>query len=228
MILIWTGLPGAGKGVKLSLTAVKTLERNKRWREKYKTPIRKIAINATLSKELKEKWKEYIIEWDDPLQLIDLRGVDIFWDEIASYLDSTEWKNVDPRIRHFLRLHRHFGIDIYGTTQDLPTVDISMRRLIKGVYRCSKLIGSPDPDETRPPIKHPWGIIAIRAVKREAWKKEAVEYTYQWFPEIIFITKKKVSAYDTQQELIAPKAYPPLKHIERKCPDCGEIKISHT
>jgi len=226
-IFIWTGEPGSGKGIKLALTAMQTLKRNRRWREKYNTPIRKIAINVSLSKEIQEEWKEYIVMWDDPLQLITMRGVDIFWDEIASYLDATEWKNLDPRIRHFLRLHRHYGIDIYGTTQDLPTIDITMRRLIKEVHRCSKLIGSPDVDETRPPVKHPWGVITIREVKRSAWKKDGIDYEYKWFPSVIFITKKRCEAYDTTEELIVPTAYPPLKHISRKCPDCGFEKISH-
>jgi len=226
-IYVWTGEPGSGKGIKLSITTVKLIERNKKWHEKYKLPIRKVAINIKLSKLIEEENLKYIVYWEDPVQLLAMRGVDIVWDEIASYLDATNWKNVDGRIRHFMRMHRHYGIDIYGATQDLPTVDISMRRLIKGVWRCNKLIGSPDVSETKPEVKHPWGIITVRKVQKQSWKKEAVDYKYSFFPDIIFITKKKVSAYDTTQEIIAPAEYPPLKHIKRKCADCGLEKISH-
>jgi len=226
-IFLWTGEPGSGKGIKLSDTAISTLKRNKRWHEKFNLPIRKIAINAKLSKTISKEFEDFIVYWDDPLQLIKMRGVDIFWDEISSYLDSTEWKNLDPRIRHFLRLHRHYGIDIYGTTQDLPTVDISMRRLISEVHRCTKAMGSPDVHETKPVVKRPWGIIFIRAVKKQAWKKEATDYEYQWIPKMLFITKKRCEAYDTTEELFVPTAYPPLKHISRKCADCGFEKISH-
>jgi len=151
------------------------------------------------------------------------------WDEVATYLDSTQWANVPLELKRWLQLHRHYGIEIYGTTQDFPMIDISMRRLVQGAYTVSKLFGSRDISSTKPPVKWPWGIVWVREIKQESFNKDKEQYQKSLIPSgVHWIGKELCHAFDTTQEL-KPGSYPSLRHILRVCedPNCTYHRVIH-
>jgi len=226
MICIYTGLPGSGKSLRMAQTLMSILHRNYRW---YKKSGKKRIVysNLKLAPEIEERYKDLIAYWGDPEQLVKVRDADIFWDEVATHLDSTQWQNVPLELKRFLQQHRKYGIEIYGTTQDFSQIDISMRRLTSDLYYLQKLCGSRDKSATRPDVKFPWGLILMRTLDPQNYKEdEKLNKASGWW--FMFITTALVNAYDTRQE-IKMGSYPPLKHIERHCINerCGHVKLVH-
>jgi len=246
MIAIFTGLPGAGKSYKMAQTIVEILYRNKKWYEtqikQYETnpelfvkegdllpttPIkRQIYSNLKLAPDVEKEFEGYIQYWWDPSQLVALRDVDVFWDEIATHLDSTQWQNMSLEIKRWLQQHRKFGIEIYGTTQDFAMIDKSMRRLTSDLLYLTKLFGSRDKSSTKPPVRFIWGLIMV--LKFDPTTYEEDNKKMDGFPSFMFLTRKAIDIYDTTQEIKMGK-YPPLNHIERECvtPGCNFHRVTH-
>jgi len=210
-----------------ALTALRLLHRNANWydRGKIKT-IRKVATNLALNPALKEHYPDHIINWNDMEQLIDLRECDVLFDDMSAYLDSQRWQDTPMSVKRWLRLHEHYGCDIYGNAQDFKTIDPSVRRLTYEVQHVSKLIGSRRPSATKPEIKRIWGVLICRTVAEEEMDKEKIKYTYSGWPTIEFIKRKVCAVFDTTQDLQMGD-YPPLHHIERSCGVCGKIIAKH-
>jgi len=229
-IIIYTGLPGSGKTVKLAKKASDLLWRNFRWYQK--TGIkRRILTNIELNPEVLALYPPGFVEtWQEPEELVKFRHVDILWDEIATHLDSTQWQNVPLELKRWLQQHRKFGIDLFCTTQDFGMVDISVRRLTSELYKLTKIFGSLDISATRPKIKRVFGLVLCRELDPLAYKPESVDKQKRanfWF-SFVWISKKIVNFFDTTQEIKAG-GFPKLKHIERECADldCKYHKVIH-
>jgi len=226
MITIYVGLPGAGKSLRTAKETLNLLKRNKKYFEKSGNQ-RKIFSNIKMSKEIEEEYKGFIEYWEDPSELVKVRDADVIWDEVATYLDSTQWKEVPLELKRWLQQHRKYGIEIIGNTQDFPMIDISVRRLTGRVYHMRKLFGSRDKSATKPEVKKPWGVVFLREVDPDSFTSDRTEYRFiAW--EFLTIRKKYCNAFDTRQE-IKPGVYPPLRHIMRNCEheNCGFVKVIH-
>lgn len=238
-INIYTGVPGSGKSLKLAQVGLFILYRNRRWKRKtavYKKghvivpgKERKLYSNMKFSAPIEKEFSNHLGYWSDPSELVKLRDIDVLWDEVATYLDSTQWANVPLELKRWLQLHRHYGIEIYGSTQDFPMIDISMRRLVKKAYVVTKLCGSRDISSTKPNVKHPWGLVMCREIDTKSFNEDKEDYKLHLMPhDLVPISKKLCSVFDTTQEL-KPGKYPPLRHIARECenPGCTYHKVVH-
>jgi len=226
-IHIYNGLPGSGKSLKLASICLEKLSRNKKYFDK--AGVRRMLLtNLKLLPWVEEKYEGFIKYWSDPSILVQERDCDIIWDEVATYLDSTQWASVPLELKRFLQLHRHYGIEIFGSTQDFPMIDISMRRLVKRAFLVRKILGSRDKSATRPPVDHPWGVVLIREIDSATFTKEREEYKFELVPSILFITKGLCNTFDTTQELV-PGEYPAFRHVLRHCgfPGCKFTRITH-
>jgi len=229
MIVIFSGLPGAGKSLKLARTSIEILYRNKKLHEKKGLSQRKLYSNIHFSPDVEAEFKGYIEYWSDPAALVKLRDCDVIWDEIATHLDSTQWQNMSLELKRWLQQHRKYGVEIYGTTQDFAQIDKSMRRLTSDLLLLSKFFGSPDPSPTRPIVERAWGLVLIRTLDPQKYDEEKSKFeAYGVLPKVMWISTKWVSIFDTRQEILSGK-YPPLRHIGRDCErtDCSFHKIIH-
>lgn len=227
MISIYVGNTGEGKTFVSAKTSMDLLLRNRRWFEKGRTKIRRVvATNIAINPAIKEEFKDYIVEWTDLEQLVALKEADVIFDDMAAYLDAQRWSDTPTAVKRWLRLHEHYGCDIYGNAQDFLTIDPSVRRLTGSVYHVWKVIGSRRPSSTKPRVRRIWGIILERRVSQEVMDKETIKYEYERGFKVHFITRHICSIFDTTQDLQMGE-YPPLHHIERKCIQCGEIKTRH-
>jgi len=225
MIVIFTGLPGAGKSYKMAQTMLEILHRNKKWHEKTGI-VRPVFSNLRLSKNIEQEYKLFIQYWVNPSELIKIRNADVFWDEIATHLDSTQWANMSLEIKRWLQQHRKFGVEIYGTTQDFAMIDKSMRRMTSDLKHLTKLIGSRDRSSTKPPVKYIWAVSSVKTLDPTTYDED--NKNTKGIPSFIFITREGTEVFDTSQEIEMGK-YPPLNHIERECinPDCTFHRITH-
>lgn len=229
MIVIFSGLPGSGKSLKLASTLIEILYRNKKLHEKKGLPKRLLYSNLHFSEEVEREFDGYIAYWQDPAELPRLRDADVAWDEIATHLDATQWANMSLELKRWLQQHRKFGIEIYGTTQDFAQIDKSMRRLTSDLLLLTKVVGSPDPSPTRPVVSRVWGLVLIRTLDPQKYDEAKSKFeAYGFMPKFMLIQKKFVDVYSTRQEILQGK-YPPLRHIGRDCEldNCSFHKIIH-
>lgn len=227
MINVYTGIPGSGKSQKMALLAVEILYRNRDWFTKSKIK-RLLVSNIKFSKEIEEEFQGFILYWSELKELIKLRDVDVFWDEIATELDSTQWANMSLDVKRWLQQHRKFGIDIYGSTQDFGMIDKSFRRMTENLFILNKLFGSRDKSATRPTPKYIWGLVALRSVDVKSYEKDANNPDISFWPSFLWISKRTIDIYDTTQE-IKQSEYLPLNHTLRKCnhEGCTFSKLIH-
>jgi len=232
MIVVISGLPGAGKSLKLARMVLMLLERNRRWAENpnnTKKIKRILYTNLKLAPWVMTEYDGYIKEWVDTQELTRVRNCDVIWDEFATAMDATQWQNMSLELKRWLQQHRKFGIEIYGTSQDFAQVDKSFRRLVSDLLHITKLIGSPDKSTTKPDVKHVWGLCLIRELDPQRYDEAKSKFENQdIIPKFMWITRKDIDVYDTTAEVVMGK-HPPLRHIERVCEmsGCDHVKTQH-
>jgi len=228
MMVVWTGRPGASKSYQMGQTVISVLERNQKWYEKT-GEMRQVWSNMAINPELEAMYPSFIKYWVDPMQVVRLRDVDIFWDEIGSHLDSARWADTPAEMKRWLQQHRKFGIEIYATSQDFAQIDIAAKRVVSDLIYLQKIIGSRDPSPTKPPIKLIWGLAAGWYLDPSTYdEKKSKLGTAKSFPRFYFITRNGTEVFDTRQE-IKGNQYPALRHITQACEraDCPFHRVRH-
>jgi len=240
MIVVFTGLPGSGKSLKLADTLVNILYRNRKDYEKnvklYSAgeldaiPSRRLLwTNLQFTSKVNEEFADYIRYWTDLRQLTVLRDVDVAMDEIATYFDARLWETLSIEMRRWLSQHRKFGVEIYGTAQDFAQTDKSFRRLTSHLFLLRKLIGSADISPTRPAPKRIWGVSVVRELDPTVYDEQKSKFgSGGLIPTLMFITRGATEIFDTRAEVKMSSALP-LKHINKQCEllDCSFHKTIH-
>jgi len=227
MISIWEGNTGQGKTYMLGKTTLWMLARNKKWYDKGLTKKpRLLYTNMVLSQKVTEKYKGYIHYWSDLTQLVGIRQADIIFDDMATYLDAQDWIHIPESVKRWLRLHEHYGCDIYGNAQDFNTIYKSVRLLTGRLRRVRKILGSKRPAETKPPVSGIWGVLVWRDVANKDFGKDKEERKEFGMPHVEFLRRKHCEIFDTSQDLESSD-WPPLQHIQRVCVECSEMKVIH-
>lgn len=210
MIGVYTGLPGSGKTLLLAQRGIEALKDN-----------RKVYSNFLLKFHGDDARNHFenLEYWTEPLELVKVRNGLILIDEIQVYLNSRNWENLPFEFQRKLQLHRHHGLDLLGTVQNVSRVDVVFRELINHWYICKKVIGSGEQ------AKRIWGLIRVASYfPEEISKKEPKEFDARWR----LLTRKKCEQYDSYADLKEPDNYLPLRHTEKRCKICGVTKILHT
>jgi len=236
--VIFSGLESSGKSLKLAMVASDILHRNAKWKEK--TGItRPIASNLEFSK-LFQKEAELmqipIIIWRNLTELVELQNADVFIDEVGNYFDARLWADLPLDVRMWLSQGAKSGIEIYGSAQDFAQVDKSFRRLCNELYEITKVIGSPRPSATKPPVKKIWGVCMMRGLDPRAYNEDKKKFSSSFeLPHFFFIQKVYCDMFDTTQK-IKRSSPMPYRHEERFCEldDCpmhgkksGRAKLIH-
>ena len=170
-----------------------------------------------------------------------LHGCLLVFDDMATILPSQNWQHTPVWMQKMFAQARHFGIRILANMQDPFSVDVNFRRYCDVAFRFNKIIGSRDPDETLPPVKHIWGWYVRRKIKAsllwemgdmseeeisvmKARQKREQEVTGKhfysgiWKSSLHWIGKDVCSLYDTTQDVpeYIPAGY---SHQELHCID---------
>lgn len=164
----------------------------------------------------------------------------VIFDDMATIMPSDNWQNTPIWLRKMFSQARHFGIRVIANVQDPFSVDINFRRYTDMCYRFSNILKTRDYDETKPPIKHPFGLYMRRKIKAEyLWrngdapeedikamkeqerirnKVEGRPISDLWTSTYHYFTKKDIRIYDTTQDVpeYSPVGY---MHSELYCID---------
>jgi len=221
---IFSGLEDSGKSLKLAEYAGKIIERNADWLKVTGVP-RPLWSNLEFEQWFLDYAKELGVPvhyWRDIEELPRLSNCDLIIDEVGAYFDSRTFKDLPLEVRLWLAQASKLGVDIWGSAQDFAQVDISFRRLTTELFHITKIIGSPRPALTRPPVKKIWGLCVMRQLDPVGYQEDTKKFSSaSVIPSFFFITKQNCSIFDTTKR-IANSAPPPFKHVERKCtiPGC--------
>lgn len=240
MIVIFTGLPGSGKSLKLADTLLNVLARNRKIYERNLRlfeegkrpdvpPRRVLWTNLAFTQKVYDEYPDYIQNWTDLRQLTPLRDVDVAIDEVATYFDARLWETLSLEMRRWLSQHRKFGIEIYGTSQDFAQIDKSFRRLTSNLFLLKKIIGSGDISPTRPAPRYIWGFTVIKELDPTVYDELKSKFaTGSLLPSFMWISRAMTEVFDTRAEVRMSKALP-LHHIEKVCEnaDCQFHKTVH-
>jgi len=214
MIQVYTGLPGSGKTTMLVRKTVQLMEKNLQHYKRTKE-LRKVYNNLPLTPLIEKRFGPINAKFTDIYQMPTWRNCDIAIDELAVYFDSQEWEKTSMEVKGFLRLHRHYKINIWGVAQDFLTVDKSFRRLCAHLYHIDRIVGFGEPKFANKGSKHPFVLSKLREVDPLTWEVEK-EY-YKFIPlssSYELFTKKDFQNYDTHAEL-PEQSLPPLKREQR-------------
>lgn len=227
MIVVYTGLPGAGKSLKLADTIIDVLYRNRAYYKKTGV-LRPLWTNLQMTPKVEKEFHGFIFYWKDLKQLTPLRDCDVVFDEVATYFDARLWETLSLEMRRWLAQHRKFGIEIYGTAQDFAQCDKAFRRLTSNLLYLTKIIGSADISPTRPAPKYIWGVSMVRALDPTTYDEQKSKFQAEGFPSFMFITRARTEVFDTRAEVKLSAALP-LKHLEKVCenPNCAFHKVVH-
>jgi len=253
--IIWSGLESSGKSLKMAMVVSDIAWRNKKWYEeqvkyleekgkeefiiKYKRekPVpRPIVSNMIFMKPFFEmvtlEYNIPIIYWEKIEDLIEYEQCDVIWDEVGNYLDATKWALLSSDVKKWLTQGAKVGIEIYGTSQDFEQVDKSFRRLTNHLFYITKIIGSPRPSNTRPPIKRIWGFCMMREMNPKTYKSNQeltqIKGDVMQIPTFFMIQKKYCDIFDTTQKIKRENTVY-MRHIKVYCsdPHCTYHTIKH-
>jgi len=220
-IEVFTGRAGAGKTAILCEKLLFVLRRNENYYKK-SGKIRKVWLNFPINELYVKKYSKFLGWWEDVDQLVKLEDCDIFIDELLYYFDAQLWKETTRKVKKFIAIHRHLGIEIYATSQDFAQVDISFRRLTDTLFYLVKLGSSREPSATKPPVRFIWGVSVVYTIPPTDYKEDQKENktSFHW---VFFLTRKKTEIYDTRQKYKMAE-FAPYEHIVRVCsdPNCKE------
>lgn len=231
MKIVYSGLEGSGKSLKLAMIAKSLVIRNFRWFKK-SGKIRSIASNLKFSDSFTAFAQARgipIVYWKNLDELLVFEDCDVIIDELGNYFDSRGWENLSLDVRRWLTQADKVGIEIYGSAQDFAQVDKAFRRLVKELYYITKVLGSRRPSATKPPVKSVWGLCMVRELEPMGYKEDTSKFEPKsLIPSFFFIEREACEIFDTKQKIDKSKPLP-FKHSLRSCPEegCGFTKVFH-
>lgn len=157
MIEAFVGLPGQGKTYNMTRRALREMKKGK-----------KIYANYQL------KGAEYFKELGE---LVGIKNAIILIDEAGIYLPAQAWKSIPFEFIRQIRQHRHDGLHLWYTAQDLMDVATYLRRITQLCHDYSRLWKIFYATTTNPKSKEKYGF------------------------DIGFINKKVYEAYDTTENI---------------------------
>lgn len=228
MKMIYVGKESSGKSLQLAKKAKELVERNSRW---YSTTrvMRPIVTNSPFSDDFVAYAKSRnvpIENWQNLEDIIYRGECDVIIDEIIKYFDARNWSDLSIDSKHWLTQGAKSGVHVYGACQDFSQVEKQFRLLCTDVFHVIKVMGSPRPMKTRPPVKTIWGLCMLRNVDPASFKTDTPSMVNKSWPSFFFIKKEDTDIFDTSLK-IKQGVYPPLQHVERWCETCGKHHITH-
>jgi len=222
MKYIVSGLESSGKSLLLASMVADIAQRNYKWLKKSGL-VRPIYTNLQFSDDFTSYCQDElgipIKYWSNLDELILLSNCDVIMDEVGNYFDSRMWADLSLDVRRWLTQGAKTGIEIYGSAQDFAQVDKAFRRLVNVLLHVTKVVGSPRPSATKPPVRFIWGLCMKRDLNPRAYDEDNKQPASSFaLPTFFLIQRKYCEMFDTTQKILRSKPTA-LRHEERFCDD---------
>lgn len=116
MIEAFLGLPGAGKTYNMTRAA-------------YLKAIKGKHIYANYKLDFGEKLNKYVHYFKELPEVYGVKNAIILIDEAGIFMPAQSWRSIPFEFMRFIRQHRHDGLDLWYTAQDMQDVATSLRRV---------------------------------------------------------------------------------------------------
>lgn len=224
MAIGWTGAQSAGKSQLLAVHAVEILHRNIKWinirREMGLEHIpRKMAFDSPMSpafiKAVEDAGMEYI-KFSSLSDVMPLSDIDIFIHEIVSWFPQRGSEPLTPEQSEFLSQAEKEGIRLYFACQDYSQTHKGFRIHVYDLALVVKLIGSPRPMKSAPPVNYIWGIVLYWDIDPRTFdgSNDSMERLHM-IPHFYWINREDTELYDTSYR-VKGISLPPLKMIPQE------------
>lgn len=205
MKLVYTGLESSGKSLMLSRIAEKNRKRNRLWlRRRIKLKLEPNPRTMAFNQPMSDKFKKLITdsgliykEFRSFHEIEDDTDTDFYIDELLKFFPSRGQEPLPYPVMEWLTQGAKSGNHIYATSQDFSQVHKQFRLLTNKVYVVRKLIGSPRPIKSMPPIGQPWGLCIRNEVKPTSFKGDNATMETRFFPIPFLISKIDTQRYNT-------------------------------
>lgn len=127
MIEAFIGLPGQGKTYNMTRKAYLKAKNYKR------------VIYSNYRLNFPEKDKIEVHYFKDITEIMNVNNALILVDEAGVFLPAQIWRNIPFEFLRFIRQHRHNGVDLWYTAQDLEDVAKPLRSLTQFAHNFNKL-----------------------------------------------------------------------------------------
>lgn len=204
MKIVYTGLESSGKSLLVAVKAREIWLRNVRWLKRTG-----IARTMAFSEPMSDNFKKQIIdsgikylEFKNLNDILHLTEVDIFIGELIKYFPANGTNSLSREQLDFITQGAKQGVHMVCASQDFSQVHKQFRLLVNRVYIVIKLIGSPRPMKTAPPVKRIWGLCMIREVSPSSFKGDsATMESRDWLPSFYVINRGDCELYDTSYKV---------------------------
>jgi len=235
MKVIYSGLEGSGKSLRLAVGVRNLVTRNHKWFLQSGI-VRPIWSNMHFTEDFAQWATEEmgvpIYYWQNTDDLILIDNADVIMDEVGNYFDSRMWADLSLDVRRWLTQGSKSGIEIYGSAQDFAQVDKAFRRLVNHLYHITKVIGSRRPAATKPPVEKIWGICLEQELDPRGYDEDKKKFdSSSIVPGFFFIHRDDCLIFDTTEKIKRSKPMP-YRHELRVCElhptgGCDFSKIIH-
>lgn len=218
MKLVFNGLESSGKSLLLSRQAEKVLRRNKLWYKiRKKKKLEEVKRTMAFNQPMSEKFIRRIydancnyLQFRSFDEIEHLTEADIFIDELLKFFPSRGSDPLPFHVMEFLTQGAKSGNNIYATSQDFSQVHKQFRILTNKVYIVRKIVGSPRPIKSMPPVTSIWGLCIKKSVDPQSFQGDMAEMKTKFIPIPFTIQKADTLRYDTLYKV--PNAtWPDLK-----------------
>lgn len=180
MIEAFTGLPGNGKTYNMTRKARKQMQKGRVVYANYDL------VGAKYFKELSE--------------LVDVKNALILIDEAGIYLPAQAWKDIPFEFIRQIRQHRHDGLDLWYTAQDMQDVATYLRRITQFQHDFTKFMNIFTCRTTNPRTRVKYGF-DITFLKKEIYE--------------LYDTTENIDFGDYMMDLIDDKKDKSEKQVEK-------------
>ena len=115
------------------------------------------------------------------------------------FFNSRNWFLLPADVQFRLQQHRHYGIDVWASVQNLKRLDIIVRELVSEYYEVHKILGTrePKPNEV---MKNPWGLYVVLRYSPDDANHIRRKL---WGVRIFLAGKKLYHEFDTHEKYIS-------------------------
>jgi len=216
MKVVYTGKESSGKSLQLSIRAEEVLQRNIKWFRITKIP-RTMFFDSPMSPAFIRRIERVGLRYKKYSNLSDIlyeNECDIFINELIKYFPASGSAGLSHEQMDFITQGAKSGVNMYCASQDFSQVHKQFRLLVNEVYVVTKLIGSPRPMKSAPPVKRIWGVCVVRKVTPESFKGDSTNMESEGWPSIFFIHKVDCNRFDTSYKV--PPTEHPIKYVRRQ------------
>lgn len=220
----WTGEKENGKSYILAKTLYKNLHGNLKLAKAGYEPRQSLVLRTLgLREGFYQKWKDWIVYFDELDELVQFKGVDVYLDDITLRLSARNWDMLKSDVQDWLTGSSRLSCNVYFTAVTFKRVVIDFRENTDYVAVVTKGMGSRRPMIGYPPVRKPWGIINEQSISPADFRSDSFNESEHSGGKIHLIRKKYLSIYD-HQNISLRSGYPDLEPRLRWCrvEDCPE------